>query len=205
LAKKLSMIRTFNNFAPAALTDLVEQICKDTNFPYTIGTESFGTVTYDPSSLMEKDYRVVDCQQFVHILAHNGIPYSPYFHLFSNLIECVIEKYFPEETDLGIIRSKVNIQPQQKIVDKDVFFNPPHIDPGGIGTIVALYYVEDSDGDTFFFKKNGEISRRISPQKGKLVLFDGSIYHASSPPQDHKSRIVINTNIDKSPDILKIR
>lgn len=65
--------------------------------------------------------------------------------------------------------------------------------------LVMLYYVNDSDGDTIFYNKtfndlekiivypeedSGELkeSFRVSPKKGRIVFFDGSIYHAPSTP-----------------------
>ena len=38
---------------------------------------------------------------------------------------------------------------------------------------VCLYYVNDADGDTFFFDKNREIVDRVTPKKGSMVVFDG--------------------------------
>jgi hypothetical protein len=57
--------------------------------------------------------------------------------------------------------------------------------------LVCLYYVNDTDGDTFIFdkKRNDDIDlediqvvQQISPKKGRCVLFDGNTYHASSGP-----------------------
>ena len=49
---------------------------------------------------------------------------------------------------------------------------------------------------TFFRDKLGiNIEKRISPKKGKVVIFDGMRSHASSPLQEAKARSVINANI----------
>ena len=62
---------------------------------------------------------------------------------------------------------------------------------------IFLYYVDDSDGDTFFFNEKFGASEytvmnRYSPKKGKGVLFDNSIVHASSPPRLHERRMTLN-------------
>jgi hypothetical protein len=83
----------------------------------------------------------------------------------------------------------------------------------------VVYYVNDSDGDTIFlnkttkefsfenyekmrfdedwYEKQKEIFTDVSftetPKKGTAVIFDGSIYHASSYPTKNK-RCVINFN-----------
>jgi len=71
---------------------------------------------------------------------------------------------------------------------KHIDLHDPHL--------VVLYYVNDSDGDTFFFGKdisNG-ISQKISPKKNRAIIFDGSIYHAGSLPSREK-RIILNYNL----------
>ena len=62
---------------------------------------------------------------------------------------------------------------------------------------IFLYYADDSDGDTFFFNENFgakeyTVLKRSSPKKGKGVLFDNSIVHASSPPRLHERRMTLN-------------
>jgi len=68
---------------------------------------------------------------------------------------------------------------------------PPHIDRPE-PHLVCLYYINDSDGDTIFFKNNQEV-KRVSPKKGRIAFFDGSIYHCGSTPSKIP-RAVINYN-----------
>jgi hypothetical protein len=71
---------------------------------------------------------------------------------------------------------------------------------------VAVYYVNDVDGDTVIFKqttrdttpeevKEGklEIDKTISPKKGRLVIFNGDVYHAVGKPKTDL-RCIINYN-----------
>lgn len=75
----------------------------------------------------------------------------------------------------------------------------------------AVYYVNDSDGDTFVFNETFEdvtveqsaaharagkftIAGRVSPQKGKMMSFDGRHYHASMHPTKATKRIAITFN-----------
>ena len=59
----------------------------------------------------------------------------------------------------------------------------------------AIYYVNDSDGDTVIFNETNKdysedfgvmkenkftVKQRITPEKGKVVVFPGHYYHASS-------------------------
>ena len=71
--------------------------------------------------------------------------------------------------------------------------HPPHID-GSYPHWVVLYYVNNSDGDTILYKNDKKTElKRITPKKGRIVFFDGSIWHSGSTPQTtHRS--VINFN-----------
>lgn len=74
--------------------------------------------------------------------------------------------------------------------------------------LVFLYYVSDSDGDTVLFNKRCEHVddqflekdvilqpiQRISPKKGRVLIFDGLIYHATGIPK-RKKRCVVNFNV----------
>ena len=57
---------------------------------------------------------------------------------------------------------------------------------------VCLYYINDSDGDTIFYNDNLEEIKRVSPKKGKIVFFDGSIKHTGSIPKTLRANINFN-------------
>jgi hypothetical protein len=69
----------------------------------------------------------------------------------------------------------------------------PHIDTSKKHTVL-LYYVNDADGDTVFFDSNNKIIDNVSPKKGRLVVFNGSIYHAAGIPKK-THRCVVNFDI----------
>lgn len=87
-----------------------------------------------------------------------------------------------------------------------VKYDNPHADLD-VSHLVCLYYVNDSDGDTFLFdKRNDQVTpdkldrnnlavvKQVSPKKGRVLLFDGRIYHSSSRPTSG-SRCIINFDI----------
>lgn len=89
----------------------------------------------------------------------------------------------------SVFRSRARLttqRDQQRIEDMHVDYSFSHL--------VLLYYVNTTDGDTVLYNKNNEIIERISPRRGRCVLFDGSINHASST-STLSPRIVINNNI----------
>ena len=56
-----------------------------------------------------------------------------------------------------------------------------------------IYYVNDSDGDTIFFEGDKEL-QRVSPKKGRIVIFDGDTLHAGGFPTDNP-RCIVNYNL----------
>jgi hypothetical protein len=82
-----------------------------------------------------------------------------------------------------------------------------HVDYG-IEHLVCLYYVNETDGDTIIFDKkfnkqdpnpdfskiNLKIKDRITPKKGRCILFDGDWYHSSSGPTEDV-RCIINFDV----------
>jgi hypothetical protein len=87
------------------------------------------------------------------------------------------------------------------IIHARLFLQSPSITPGphkgaihtdlpGIDHWVCLYYVNDSEGDTIFFDDNNNEIKRISPKKGRIAFFDGSIKHTGS--SSSSMRAVIN-------------
>ena len=75
---------------------------------------------------------------------------------------------------------------------------------------VFLYYINDSDGDTiildklhnegdpFFLENDYDFSNdkveRVSPKKGRVVVFNGFQYHAAGIPKKDP-RCVLNFNV----------
>jgi hypothetical protein len=85
---------------------------------------------------------------------------------------------------------------------KKGMYKPLHVDIDNPNCITAIYYVNDSDGDTLFFKDVDSMQRendftvlkRIRPQKGSLVYFPSNILHSSEFPIESEKRCVINFN-----------
>lgn len=107
----------------------------------------------------------------------------------------------------NLIRVRLGMFPQNPVAAP---YHNPHVD-FYVPHKVALYYVNDSDGETVVFnetsdqidldqsvrhaneKKFTEL-KRIAPKKGRVVLFDGNHYHSSMHPMQHQSRIVVTFN-----------
>jgi hypothetical protein len=91
--------------------------------------------------------------------------------------------------------------------------NNPHTDYED-DHYVAIYYLNDSDGDTVLFKEyddphsgsvkqrwensisinNFTIDKTVTPKKNRLMIFDGHQFHASSHPKESNYRLILNVN-----------
>jgi hypothetical protein len=99
----------------------------------------------------------------------------------------------PIVKDKNVIQARAILQLplNKKLLNKS--FDTPHIDSKE-PHLVYLYYVVDSDGQTLFLK-NKKVIKKIKPKQGRLVIFNGNIYHTAEQPEKGK-RCVINFNVD---------
>lgn len=190
-----SIVKIFDNIVSIAAADEIENILAGVNFPWylsvapghhTVDTKEIGAL--NNSNLNVKEYI-----QLVHNFLSDGEVRSPFFQPVHDLF---IE--FQKKTQIeieGYYRVKANLQTQCNFSTED-FCNTPHVD-ATINHKVAIYYVNDSDGETVILKNNSgiwEIAERILPKKGRFVVFDGKYYHAGRHPKYSDKRIVINCN-----------
>lgn len=111
-------------------------------------------------------------------------------------------------------RAKINKTTPHNI-DLNEEFRLLHVDRP-IQHVVMIYYINDSDGDTLIFDdknnknlknikeffnynnfldlKNFELNKSISPKKGRVVIFDGSLWHYGKYPT-FGERNVVNINL----------
>jgi len=118
-----------------------------------------------------------------------GLYTRPLLGRFNNLLTARIQLQLPIITELN---KKYGV---------------PHVD--GVRPFpfkVAVYYVNEVDGPTVLFKQttntstpeeikagNVDVACEIEPKKGRLIIFDGNIYHAVGKPKTDL-RCIINYN-----------
>ena len=144
-------------------------------------------------------------------------------------IGCTIKQHLPKYLNLNLL-NKVKIIAEQACIGidkklKEIYqarsfmhfpivpelrkeFDNIHIDIP-FEHLVVLYYVNDTDGDTFIFDKFADLNdlnspsinpneanviKRVSPKKGRALIFDGRRYHSSSSPTKD-IRCIINFDI----------
>jgi len=121
---------------------------------------------------------------------------GPIYDLSTQLIKKFTDKHNVDFK--GVSRLKFNITPCSP-VEKTLY---PHVDTHD-PHYVFLYYVNDSDGDTFLYEETASdqklekatIWKRITPKRGSAFIIDGSHYHSISPPTKNSIRCVFNANL----------
>ena len=180
-------------FIPSSYADILEDIITknpDFSWVYTPSTNN-----QNETAIMKLDAQSYDSEQLVHAFYGEGQRRSPFFDIIFPFF------YFLEEKTgikLGVMeRIKANML--LKTTATEDKYNTPHIDVPDAGYKSLLYYVKDSDGDTFVFNETWRdknkpltVNKRVSPRKGKAIVFDSNTWHASSNPRQNQNRIVLN-------------
>jgi hypothetical protein len=137
----------------------------------------------------------VDVQQFTHSIYEVDKPVSHLFHTVLPVITAI------PYTIKQMIRIKMNLCVYAQLDNADAH-GMPHVDFTEIKEplISAIYYVNDSTGDTLIFNQRfGQsppltIKTRVTPKKGRLLVFDGALLHAGNTPRNNTPRVNINFN-----------
>ena len=185
-------VTTVDDFVNLNYQNKLENIILNSDkFPWYYGSATCDQNVKPGTCITDK---TKECAQFTHTFYHDGKITSEYYPLVNEFLP-VMEERFTRNFKDSIIRIKANL-----ILNNDSypsgFYNTPHIDEYN-GVETALYYINDSDGDTVVFNENDNNKPltefvRVAPQKGKLALFNSSYFHASTPPKTAKHRAVIN-------------
>tara|TARA_Y100001938_G_scaffold127964_1_gene181317 strand:- start:47 stop:649 length:603 start_codon:yes stop_codon:yes gene_type:complete len=132
---------------------------------------------------------------------------SEYHYLFLELIKKSCSKINVKEVNAILGRSFLQLPSNIKRDDVDT----PHTDIP-VDHFVMLYYVCDSDGDTIIYnekcnnldefddnvnvvkEKVFSIQKKVTPKQGRVVLFNGKLYHTAEQP-NHNIRCVVNYDL----------
>ena len=117
-------------------------------------------------------------------IMHIGGPLLTPLFLFLNSQKLILRELIHGKVFLQIPNTCLD-HPQEYKLHKDQHYDH----------LVMLYYATDTDGDTYFYndKEGKDIITQVSPKKGRIVFFDGNIWHSGSNTTKDL-RIVLNYN-----------
>jgi len=144
---------------------------------------------------------------FTHQLFENNKSTSTYFNTIYPMVLGITEKTGVKFNRLERMRFNFVLGNPDSKLD----YHMPHVD-NYTSHLVAIYYVNDCDGDTVIFDQfldeqtnerddqilemnNWTVKKRVSPKMGRLLVFDGRQYHTSSYTKTQPYRCVINMNL----------
>lgn len=190
-------ILEIDEFIPKAFQNTIEDILLSENsFPVYFNKKTVTYIEGGDNSDLYWDKNTKDAPQFVHAIVKNECQTSEYWSVLRPMLYFLIAKV---DKELVVDRCKINVNyPHSAFKEKEYY--PPHKDPSQSKSYSAIYYVNDSDGDTLFFKEplehkfdgEYEVIQRVTPKKGKLVFFPSNVVHCGTPPRQSDVRCVIN-------------
>mgnify|MGYP001807147622 FL=1 len=169
---------------PDPMMDQIEEIVTSQTFPwYLLKETTFADEQATPYA------GVYDNNSFSHVLVMNYEVVSHQYDLFESALRLIAHHAKQPFTDIYRVRLGCLLPDNLPHHCPHVDFEEPHT--------TALYYVNKSDGDTFFFpdedKYVNKVNIHIPPERGKMIVFDGLRRHASSSPSKGY-RIALNIN-----------
>ena len=127
-----------------------------------------------------------------------GKKITVFHHLFLDMLKKVCKDM--NIKNINVLQGRSFLQFPLNLKDK--IADTPHTDMDK-EHLVVLYYVCDSDGDTLIFNQREQsedgftiytIKKRVTPKQGRIVLFDGSLYHTAEQPLNNH-RCIVNYNL----------
>lgn len=178
------MIEVYDNLVNSDLANSIENNILNDSFPFFY-TEL--TVKKEDYELVKHKENIKDGPQLVHNFLNHGISSKN----FNTIIPLVNEMSKIINHNIALLRVKANLKFNNNNSYKD-HHNTPHKDRED-DSYAILYFVNRTDGDMFFFP-DGNV-KRISPKKGRFVLFKSNLSHCGQHPINSKVRCTINFNI----------
>lgn len=187
------MIETgvYEDFLNPLLADMIEWKAKE--MPLYINEMTGTADNYTGYS----DNKTKDTIQFTHLFVNRSKGCSDWINMIAPVIDQLVERF---EIKGKMFRCKMNVTVPSTHHQNGEYVIPHYDLPLDKKGLVALYYINDSDGETVFFespdKKDDDgnfiVVKEVVPKKNTMVVFDSSVLHCNRPPKNSTSRWVIN-------------
>lgn len=179
-----------DNFILHNYQNSLEGYVSSSNFKwgYYEGTILKTDLQYTNSCIVEQGTNPPQFSHFVDIKYNSNVIFiQPIFNQLAVFLN----------TNLKIMKCKFNLLTKRNCNSHHY----PHSDLDDFNGKVytAIYYINNTDGETYLFNEfapkeqnSVTVNRKIIPKKGKILIFDSRRFHASSSPQQHEIRLVLN-------------
>jgi hypothetical protein len=196
----MSDITIFHDIVPKTYQDEIERVMTSYEFAWDY-RRNVSSQPGDPQVYInDPNIKVRDA--VIHLFyADKENHVSPHASLIRPIL------YFLEERARikieNVIRMRAVLTYRDPNWDEAHYLTPHVDDISSDHTHTFIYYVNDCDGDTFFYKDRytawnnydkRTLETSFTPKKGVGVLFEGNRYHGNSVGRK-ENRIVINMNL----------
>jgi hypothetical protein len=135
---------------------------------------------------------------FSHLVFHPNNEHNPYLEFFTPLLNSILEKTNYTLDTLLRMRLGFLLNTKYALPSMPYKHNLAHRDYDQEHFTVC-YYINNTDGDTYIFhevepSEKYRVMHRSTPEQGKMLMFNGWHYHASSCPKMFTKRIVLTIN-----------
>ena len=183
--------------------DVVERSYQDEIESTLLGSRGIFNWYFIDDMTSKGDNKLQSRPGFNHqFTTESGVCNSPWHEMMVRMIDNSCDKIGYKYDK--ILNGRAFLQLPLNIKDRDIL-DTPHTDSEH-NHLVVLYYVKDADGDTIIFNNHYEsekmitsknqttIKKTVKPKKGRVVMFDGWLWHTAQLPSD-ETRCVINYNV----------
>lgn len=185
------MITVIDNLIKEGQENYLEELFLSDTFPWFYKKHTInqgGAKNFPTKQSLETGF-------FAHIFAHGSCVNSSEYYIKLLPIFTALQNKNVNIINQIVVRANLTFpDPRHKPGNYKV----PHNDTDQSNVITAIYYVNDSDGDTLFFDDDLNIVKRVPPKKGRIVLFDAHHIHSSESNIETQTRCVINFNFLQS-------
>ena len=177
-----------DNFISEMEQNDFEQYVATSHFPYRL----YNTHIYSDPENIAYEHAPMQLSHFLYESESDQA--SPHLPIITKFVKQLEKKY----GKIKLLRAKVNLTfPYPPYMSYE--HQTPHIDlqyddGSPVDHKVLLYYINDTDGPTYFFNDKKEKSDTVYPKKGRAVIFDGSEIHAASNPVKNPFRFILNVD-----------
>ena len=174
-------MKIIDNCISKELQDKIENYFLQNTFPWFYQAHSLQKD--QPKKYKIESKNTFDEPKFTHIFVDKGEVNSSHIDIVIDLLkELKIEKS-------EILRCKANLKFR---TSSKKLHNIFHVDSPSPHKVL-IYYINDSDGDTHI--KLDKSIKKISPKKGRALMFKGGTMHAANHPKKTSKRLVLNFNL----------
>lgn len=186
-------VLVFEDIIPKASLKEMQEFFFSTNFPVFLETTSCVIVGGEKDLFPNKT--TYDNPQFSHVFINNYKENSPFTQTPIDVLLNFQKKL--GVTKVNVERCKYNITLARP--DINGLHLMPHIDSYVENAYTAIFYVNDSDGDTLFFEGE-DVIFRMSPKENTMVLFPNNLVHCAELSKKTPFRAVLNYNFSLGED-----